>query len=155
MTAQSFDKIIFLDIDGVLNSKFFDKLRKRDPEYLGFHFCPRASFALNHILKSAPDWFIVISSDWRKHHSLEELKQFMALSGIDSSKVIGVTQISQQGRAKEISLWVKENNVSKFIIIDDTRSHFINELGEFLTLTSEIDGLTMSLADEALELMLK
>src|SRR5438128_5315956 len=75
--AETF-MILFLDFDGVLH-RFGDRIA----DYC--RFLPR----LEAVLRDYPDVKIVVSSDWRKHHTLEELKGFF--SADIGKRVIGVT----------------------------------------------------------------
>ncbi|MFC3106396.1 HAD domain-containing protein [Undibacterium arcticum] len=59
--------ILFLDFDGVLH-RFGDRIA----DYC--RFLPR----LEAELRDYPDVKIAVSSDWRKHHTLEELKGFFS-----------------------------------------------------------------------------
>ncbi len=70
--------ILFLDFDGVLHS-FGEKIA---------NYCcylPR----LESVLRDFPEVQIVVSSDWRKHHDLEELRTFFSPDIAD--RVVGVT----------------------------------------------------------------
>jgi hypothetical protein len=72
------DVILFLDFDGVLHR--YDEVTANYCCYL-----PR----LEAILRAFPSVRIVVSSNWRKHHDLQELQSFF--SGDIAQRVIGVT----------------------------------------------------------------
>jgi hypothetical protein len=102
-------KILFLDIDGVLNSF------KNEVE----HTCKidkKLVENLNTILKSVPDLRIIISSSW-KMVGLKELKE--RFSGhIDTERVIGITS-DFATREEEILAYVHKNKIEKWTAIDD------------------------------------
>lgn len=83
-SAGSLRKILFLDFDGVLHPAWGNSL----PEFVHAH-------ALAQALVGWP-CEIVISSTWREHYSLAQLKQFLVpeLAG----RVIGVTGQDPNGR---------------------------------------------------------
>jgi hypothetical protein len=116
-------KIIFLDIDGVLNSgdyirwcdgAFDDPLNQIDSS---------AVVKLNRITV-ATGAKIVVSSTWRlafRHQPdpLRLLKNCLACYNI-TGEVIGMTGVEDGGRKNEIQAWLDVNpEVDKYIIIDD------------------------------------
>ena len=120
-------KILFLDIDGVLNSrKFFESQRaiRKSSSYEWKEtddIDPESVRHLNHLLKETGAK-IVISSSWRVGKTVDELRDLAAIVGINSSLVIGKTTCAhvQGGRGAEIREWVKEHkDIDKFLILDD------------------------------------
>lgn len=92
-------KIIFLDIDGVLNSELFAREVKdfcyewpEGTEGIGHHekFCPRSKALLNSLIEKT-DAKIVISSSWRLR-GLEYMKTVWKLENM-SGEIIGMTPI--------------------------------------------------------------
>lgn len=128
-------KLIFLDFDGVLNS------RQSEIYYSQFHphkvtmeerLCPIATSNLLHILKEHPDTRIVVSSTWRRSRSEAVLGEILSRYGIDPSVVIGRTPYHGPGeiRGERIQEWIdshKEINTTHFAIIDDDAdmAHFL------------------------------
>lgn len=129
-------KVIFLDMDGVLNSiKYYNK-RRMDREING-PFCDRYGNEKlpRHAMEIDPEAMallkefvepnnitLVISSTWRKLFSVEQMKELFALRGWDNAPIIGKTQSynSSYCRGHEINGWLSENpDVEKFAIIDD------------------------------------
>lgn len=119
-------KILFLDVDGVLNSAdrranepgdiLYGRLGSLcgiDRTLLGY---------LKDILREVPDLKIVVSSTWRLFH-MNDLKWAFRKEGIDWwNIVIGKTPRSNVGyRGKEIQAWIKENveESFSFAIVDD------------------------------------
>jgi hypothetical protein len=140
-------KVLFLDIDGVLNSVSFSKKTIRrslicDPDSLD----PEACLRLQNFIKSHEDLVIVISSTWRKFYSLEELKNLLQEKGIDSSKIIEYTPVLHgQIRGTEIRQWLdsqflKSNfPVSHIAILDDDSD--MGDLKDYLVQTNVEFGL--------------
>lgn len=129
-------KIIFLDIDGVLNN--YDtpgELICWDPELVKI---------LNRIIKET-DAKIVLSSTWRQiDYRCDAIKNDMKIN------YIGKTPKLWKKRGVEIQTWLDENpGVEKFVILDDDSdmvhlmSHLLQTDGEF--------GLTNEIADEAIK----
>lgn len=151
------DRIIFLDIDGVLNhQKYYTSIdwekRKTNHDEFGEYFCPISSKILNKVIDETQAK-IVISSTWR-HDGLERM-QAMWKSRKMSGEVIDITPTSERRfRGLEIEDWLDsrkfshifwdkelqkqkmiESNIENYIIIDDDsdmtynqRNHFIHVL---------------------------
>ena len=111
-------KIIFLDVDGVLNI-FSESYMTNNVEYdtrfnfsitrLEFHLVKR----LEYIIKNT-DAYIVVCSGW----SVDELK--MVLEDCDFkylSRIID--EIDPTDRVKSILNYVKEHNITDYIVLDD------------------------------------
>lgn len=107
-------KIIFLDVDGVLNSELdsFDWNVQTD-----YHF---------ELLKSLVDKTqakIVLSSSWRKSKdSLETIKSRLQDFGIDVYDVTPSINSPNTKRGDEIRQWIdtqQDTSVTSFIILDD------------------------------------
>lgn len=112
---------LFLDIDGVLVTRHFWKvaLKKKisSRDSFGNLFDPFAVKNLNKIIEEFdPD--IVISSIWR----LMGLEKFLLMWNERKmrGRVIGTTNNKRgQSRGSEIQSYIEENNVDKYVIIDD------------------------------------
>ena len=116
-------KIIFLDIDGVLNSIQYDRLRTREQGNIDETRLP--------LLKNIVDEtsaLIVLSSSWRKHWSIEggecdcigrELNSTFDKYGLIISDKTPV--LSALDRSIEIQSWLDEHlcEIQSFVIIDD------------------------------------
>lgn len=107
-------KIIFLDVDGVLNSELdsFDWYVQTD-----YHF---------ELLKSLVDKTqakIVLSSSWRKSKdSLETIKSRLQDFGIDVYDVTPSINSPDSKRGDEIRQWIdmqQDTSITSFVIIDD------------------------------------
>jgi len=115
--------IVFLDIDGVINI-----WRKPGKDPSG-RFDQEALNNLKLILKAVPEALMVISSTWRFHYTLMELRGFFAEAGIDAERILDVTpdlrrtegQIKHYpGKNEEIEAWLFQHpEVKRLAILDD------------------------------------
>jgi len=149
------DKIIFLDIDGVLNHqkiyeerfKALNKEKYRD-EY-GDLFCPTSAKLLNNLIEQL-NTKIVISSTWRG--SGFEVMKNMWRDRKMKGEVIGVTPILHIIRGIEIEDWLrqernfyhlnwdkneqmkimKKSKINNYIIIDDDSDMTYNQRHQFI-----------------------
>jgi len=106
-------KVIFLDVDGVLNHG--KQIEKVEDDKIGL---------LNQIVK-ATNAEIVLSSDWRYWLNTDDedvilLERKLSSVGID---IMSSTPITKHGyRGAEIYQWINEWNgeqIEKFVILDD------------------------------------
>lgn len=124
------NKIIFLDIDGVLNSQQFvlksgfEDLKEL-PSIISM-ISEENVWCLNYIVNNVPDLKFVISSSWRKHHPLEEIKKTLSYFNFDSDLIIGKTPSKPSSpRSYEIYLWLEDNGGEEsnlYAVLDD---HFV------------------------------
>jgi hypothetical protein len=132
-------RIIFLDIDGVLNSsKFIKRLGK---SWTGAQIDPEAVSILNEIIRET-EAKIVISSSWRIVFSLERINSILNDNGF-VGEIIGETprvDWEPYSRGNEIQMWLDSNpDIESFVIIDDYSD--MGELIKFLVQTKTDDGL--------------
>ena len=143
-------KIIFLDIDGVLNHKGTPLLHQPCIDQL------------KRIVDSTGAK-VVLSSSWREMfifkdeftpdvNSVRMIDYLMHKCGIE---FIGYTPFDEMDRRElEIKQWIKDNNaiVDNFIIIDDLEYNFEDEFPYKFIKTAGYfgEGLTESHADEAI-----
>lgn len=129
-------KIIFLDIDGVLNSTKYDRERKQNDGNIDI-----TRLALLKRLVDSTNAKIVLTSTWRKFW--ESDKKIISKTGAEIDRVF-----ASQGleifdktpffgeRKDEISAWLnKNNNIDAFCIIDDI-SFGWEELSPFVITTN-------------------
>ena len=118
-------KLIFLDMDGVLNSMqsshYYWKLKGRKSFMNDFDtLCPIACSNLQHILENVSKVQVVISSTWRLFHSIEDWDQMK--DKVPDLDVIGMTpNLAFNPRGHEIHKWLRDNNRldSRYAVIDD------------------------------------
>ena len=145
-------KVLFLDIDGVLNSQDFFLKRKYALvssllTYPLSEFDILAVERVNTILDKT-NAKLVISSDWR---FMEELDDILKKVGLRHS----IHDITPYGMGKdrgyEIQEWLdKHDNVENYAIIDDINNMLSGQQSHFVQ-TSDIHGLT----EELMELTIK
>lgn len=115
-------KVLFLDFDGVLNSEASFRMEiRRKNNRVSDTLNPVACANLQYILEQDRDVKIVISSTWRKIHTMVELQNILNGYGVEAARVIGKTPSVFSGhRGQEIKLWLGENtNVTTYVILDD------------------------------------
>lgn len=117
-------KVIFLDIDGVLNSHQWNMAHYREEKSCVMvgpeHFCPVSVSNLRWLLVSDKDLKIVVSSSWRKIHSLDSIRGMLSVYGICSKDIIDITPCIWGPRGDEIRSWLdKHSEVTDFVVLDD------------------------------------
>lgn len=156
-------KIVFLDIDGVLNSESFwsDKTqgaRYREAvangcsktEQLALaNIDPKAVDLLNKILEET-DAELVISSTWRTHLELPEILAFMGVK----KQIYSVTPTTlKRHRGTEIQMWLDcHPDIDNYIILDDDSDMLNKQLNHFIH-TSWKNGLTLDHVDKAIKIL--
>lgn len=111
------DKILFLDIDGVLNSERFHRALVSDNFPYGMEIDPTSMALLKSFLDANSTVKIVISSSWRDTLSLTQFNELFATYDI-CNKIIDLTS-NDVTKSASIELWLKHNKPYKFAIIDD------------------------------------
>lgn len=131
------DKIIFLDIDGVLVNRRSLKERSGIKSVAD----ENCVFSLNEIIKLTSAK-IVISSAWR-FCGLEEMKLILKYWGVIAD-VVDITpclydKLGNDNRALEIQKWLDDNPTKAFVIIDDIQD--MSHLNKYLVRTKFEEGL--------------
>ena len=168
-----YNKIIFLDIDGVLNPTHYmnamyklwkaslNEIKSHD-EYGQLFFYHNCN-ALKKIIDETGAK-IVISSTWRMagESEMKALWKHRNLAG----EIIGITPTEQTivesgktqffdmvCRGDEIEHWIKVNGFTgNYVIIDDTRD-MLKEQDLFFVNTNSFTGLTFKDADKAIKIL--
>lgn len=148
------DKIIFLDIDGVLNVY----CEGRD-EY-GCTFHKHFEDNLRWIIEQT-NAKIVISSTWRMD-GLEVIKEMWNKRNL-AGEIIDVTPVIDIcNRGQEIQYWLDRNNVSNYVIIDDDTDMLDSQMNNFVRTSKNEDhpdcvdigyGLTRKCAEKAIKIL--
>jgi hypothetical protein len=159
-------KIIFLDIDGVIC------LRTSHYQYFDKECCARIKLILE---KTGAK--IVVSSTWRKSHTLQSLKELMTrgyeleseehvefdkVGTFDSEVVIGMTPTLNveytesgipYGRGAEISAWLSDHpEVNQYVVIDDDRVDIVPHTDPLVQTDTQI-GITDSDVQKAVSIL--
>lgn len=129
-------KLLFLDMDGVLNSYqsshyFWKTKHNRTCFMCDFDtLCPIACSNLDYILEKVPDLKVVISSTWRKFHQLNEWDEKMSIVcpsivGRVISKTPDLDRVAgtRIPRGHEIHSWLTTNGhlETPYVVLDDDR----------------------------------
>lgn len=142
-------RVLFLDFDGVLNSREWAE-KQADLPVGAPWFDPAAVARLNRLL-SESGACVVISSYWRNQH-IDDLKQCLADVGCEPN-IIGITPfLHPMERGREIQSWLDmpDHQVDSFVILDD-----YDDMGELLPRLVKTDwavGLTDADVDRAIAL---
>lgn len=151
-------KIIFLDIDGVLNSVRYDRQRTIDQGNID-----ETRLQLIKKLVDATEARIVLTSSWRKHWEKDISKRDAI--GRDINEVFAKYHLTiydkteclpNNDRAEEIRKWLKlQGNIEAFVIFDDIAFGWGNDLQEHLIKTNPRIGfgLEEKHIQEAIELL--
>lgn len=140
-------KIVFLDIDGVLNSEDFTtanppdhSIHMREDAWWQEMLDPQAVELLNRLLQST-NAKVVISSSWRHANDADDMQRILDGVGF-SGEVIGMTpKRGGECRGDRIKLWLDSTHheIESFVILDDD-----DDMGGFdkrLVLTDHVHGL--------------
>lgn len=141
-------KVLFLDIDGVLNhehhyEKIFEKSKSGNIiDYPYRDFDSIAIKRLNNIILKT-NCKIVVSSSWKLDSNLQEIFDQVGIN----SKIYGITPNLRwksndwRIRGKEIAQYLNEHpEIDNYAIVDDQDDMEKDQLDHFVQ-TSELDGL--------------
>lgn len=129
-------KILFLDHDGVicLSTEWGSRFKNKEGfDSLFDRFNEKAIKVLNEIIEET-DCEIVISSDWRFHCTLDEMKELYKIRGVKKSPIdytrndldwklfkdISPNHELEVTRCLEIKDWIKEHpEITHWVAVDD------------------------------------
>lgn len=165
------DKIIFLDIDGVLNcNKTFDDTKGIQTAYYIFlkniNDKKRYEEKLlqgklleidNHKLSllkyiiHCTGAKIVVTSSWKNFRRYSLIEEFLINAGLP---IIGATK-DMGSRGKEIKTYITENNIREYIIIDDEVFPDFSEEQKYNLIWTNFyeEGLTEENVNEAIRIL--
>lgn len=168
---MSYNKVIFLDFDGVLNSDETEIEPSSIHPYL--YLEPRLAKLVQQICDRT-EAVIVLSTSWRtrihaawageSYLSLDELREALSHVGLTAELVDVTPDLAREdyiGRAgmtiwrcpprhKEIAAWVEQHQPKSFVILDDDinagiENHFVHTLA--------VTGITQEDVDKAVEIL--
>lgn len=160
-------KIVFLDFDGVLNTRRHIKQVDLDPawvlgggppEQIAKMLCEQRIALLDGLLTQA-DARIVYSTSWRLHWPQQTLTEMLTLRGLSAEHApVGVTpSLPTRNRGSEIAAWLEESgqDVESFVILDDLEAAGAHEAlqGRLVLTHFEGEGLTEAHVERAHELL--
>ena len=156
-------KVIFLDVDGVLNSE-----KSRNEMYDNNENWMWNEVAYYHLEKlkkivEKTGATIVLSSSWRLYHpkltGFSEVKDELLKVLIDKMNNLGLKiedvtpDFHDRWRGCEIEDWLKNHpEVEKYIILDDD-TDFLPEQKPFFIKTTFKEGLTDELTEKAIQIL--
>lgn len=151
------NNIIFLDIDGVLNSdKYFDSISNKEcinPVDRLMLDIDMSKVKLLLEIVGRTNAKIVITSSWRRMKLYPYIKERLVSMGLP---VIGETPFLEGQRGEEIRTYLADNQVDNFCIIDDEVFKDYQELEDNLIKTNFYeDGLTKEHANEVVKRLSK
>jgi hypothetical protein len=165
-------RVLFLDIDGVLNSDDWDDRLRDDrakpiiDQYPYCLFDPDAISRLNRI-HAETSCLLVVSSMWRTGHTETQLQGIFDRVGI-IPRIHSYTPIGQfqhpsglwsaGTRGEEIAAWQRENEFNyannRYVILDDLKDEWLECQLPYLVQTDFDSGLTDELTDRAIAILL-
>lgn len=110
-------RVIFLDIDGVLNSDKFYKSDSSKSDDLD----RSAIEKLNQIIAQT-NAKVVVSSTWRIMHTQDEIQMMLSRNGFQGEVIDTTDNLIKKGmdRGDEIHQWIENHsNIESFVVIDD------------------------------------
>lgn len=166
-------RVLFLDIDGVLNSATYYR-SLADGRNDGLHMKPfdvsqldpTAVSRLERVVTTT-NCEIVISSAWRIAMSLGQIARDLRAAGLrkGSERIIDKTPVvfEKYSRGKEIALWLAEHRMRPHIssrpivhaIVDDDFDAGLGENNKRFVRTRFEDGLLDEHADKLIELLME
>ena len=164
-------KVVFLDIDGVLNTKWwYTQMDRNTPrDKYGYAFDPKAVANLRKVVDET-EAGIVISSSW-KCMGLSQMEDMWDERNLPG-KVVGITPNSVSDellvdtdidsmelfhiRGEEIKEWLTKHgkHVSHYVIIDDMDKMLPEQQSHFVQTNSEV-GITEDDANKAIVILNK
>lgn len=112
-------RVVFLDIDGVLNNTEFFKRRGHEKDLHGPDMLdPENMEILNEILKKTGA-VVVLSASSRHYKPLDEIASVFKQRGFDGIIHDRTPELWDEGRGKEIQTWLDANPCSAYVVLDD------------------------------------
>lgn len=149
-------KILFLDIDGVLNSgEYIQSVRYKRRKDLGFPDCDLDPVAIQHVNRICRKTGakIVISSTWRE---FDDCIPALRRNGL-KAPIVGKTPTLKKvecKRGEEIQTWMYHNKFNiwndQYIILDDDEDILVWQRYNFIQ-TDSRKGLTEKLTNKAIK----
>lgn len=124
--GRGFLRIVFLDFDGVLNSRALVE-RSLAPHAPGIGLLAEDAVARVERLCVATQASIVVSSTWRLTFGLPVLQEMLRAKGLATTPVLDVTPMipHKRGRGQEIQMWLDTAprargwTIEAMVILDD------------------------------------
>jgi len=135
-------KILFLDIDGVVNCEF---THTNNPDSY-FPIDPMMAFLVGRIV-IATECEVVLSSSWRYNEESKEVVRKKVYPFIDITPML----LGGASRGTEIKVWLDAHpEVTKYAILDDNRDFRLEQMPNFFHCPWDT-GLTEEIANKVIE----
>jgi len=159
-------RVLFLDVDGVLNSHIIAEEWSQRPGHIGYggwfdetDTATKENVKWGHInvenlreIVETTKCEIVISSAWRKSFSMEKMKEMFAVYGWEDVPIIDKTSVLKD-RGLEIDAWLAENpDVTNYVILDDIDQFTVEQQKNFIHTNPEC-GLLHEDVNKAIEIL--
>lgn len=154
-------KVIFLDIDGVLNTCQTFKYINEEYKKTGIDRIEIDEFRLEFLKEiiEKTGAVVVLNSSWKNHCKMEngkyislskKMRQFIEILSKHNISIYDFTLDFKTNRQEAIYRWLEGKNIESFIIIDDDPYHLDDFLGKELIKTSIVkDGEMIMNMDDA------
>ena len=145
-------KVIFLDVDGVLNSN--DSI-DRAPQGMVWFVDPVIVARFNKIFDVLKDVDVVLSSSWRYAVKMRRIdfNQIMRDAGYTGPEITEITPDGEEERGLEIQQWLDRHpSVEKFVIIDDN-DDMLHLLPHLIETSFDDNGLKDSHVDKIIGIL--
>lgn len=162
-------KVIFLDIDGVLNSieDWIEQSRFGHPHNSGSNVISRTKLGLLALLLRSTDAKIVISSTWRIHYTPAQMREFF-LDRVGEKgeeffeKDVFVGRTGHRFSSGYMDRWMEVREyleghpeITEFVILDDVNAGFSDteELKDHFVKTNPDTGITVLEIEKAIDIL--
>ena len=146
-------KIIFLDVDGVLNSEEFSHWLwdNHEKKYRGYELLDQRAILCLQDIVFVTGAEIVLSSSWRLSNKCsEQLRQQLLPYGLQF--IDKTVSLPYKDRGEEIKEWLSRHpDVSHYVILDDDSDMF--DIKDHLIQTTFYKGLLPEHAAKAIEML--
>lgn len=150
-------KVLFLDIDGVLNSRKWYEANKQPINFesgimyrSAVELDPAACALVNELCESE-GLSIVISSSWRVIHTKGEIVDMFASRGLFAPVIDFTPRLRSGFRGQEVAEWLYDHPVcTHHVILDDDPDFYPNQP---LVRTDNAVGITTKDIEKAKELL--
>lgn len=155
-------KVIFLDIDGVLNHEQFyikraESAKTGTNEFQSYplsQFDPESVANLNYITEQTGAK-LIISSSWRFDSDIKDIFKKVGIT----APVYGITPSLREKygylcRGKEIDLYLSRHpEITRYVILDDDSDMEPHQMPYFIQTDAYSDGLNKDLSEKAISIL--
>jgi len=153
MNDYHYMKVVYLDIDGVLNdSEFLDSLRGLDSKPFTRMWWldmldPQRVTILNELV--APDVKFVLSTSWAMRHTPEQMQSLLDERGFVGDVIGSTPRKMSSSRGHEILWDLVERKPTHYVVLDDMDL----STWEFASHWVQTDGLTLEDVERATRIL--